>query len=196
MVKWWLNRVYILQVYCVCYCEDINIFINSDDPHDDLTKLQGVLSTLKDHEHLVEESKSELSRSSIEFFGFQISHDGWAPTESKLEAVVNWQATVKHLLMANLFILPVFPEKATPLTELLESSRPGHQKLKWSVECESAFAPKIEWYVECESAFARIKESLMSALVLRHFKFNASLRKAIHIDASQNAVGAVLLQWC
>jgi len=97
----------------VCYCEDINIFINSDDPHDDLTKLQGVLSTLKDHEHLVEESKSELFRLSIEFFGFQISHDGWAPTESKLEAVVNWPApeTVKHLLMANLFIFARFSRK-------------------------------------------------------------------------------------
>jgi len=76
--------------------------------------LQAVLSTLKDHELLVKGSKSELFRLCIEFLGFQISHDGWAPTESKVEAVVNWLAfeTVKHLLsflkMANLLIFARF----------------------------------------------------------------------------------------
>ena len=38
-----------------------------------------------------------------------------------------------------------------------------------------------------------IKTALTSAPVLRHF--DPALRTAVHIDASQNAVGAVLLQW-
>jgi len=42
-------------------------------------------------------------------------------------------------------------------------------------------------------AFAKIKEDLTSGPVLRHF--DPSLRTAVHIDGSQNAVGAVLLQW-
>jgi len=42
-------------------------------------------------------------------------------------------------------------------------------------------------------AFAKIKEDLTSAPVLRHF--DPSLRMAVHINGSQNAVGAVLLQW-
>jgi len=42
-------------------------------------------------------------------------------------------------------------------------------------------------------AFAKIKEDLTSAPVLRHF--DSSFRTVVHIDGSQNAVGAVLLQW-
>ena len=38
-----------------------------------------------------------------------------------------------------------------------------------------------------------LKTTLTSAPVLRHF--NPDLSTAVHIDGSQNAVGAVLLQW-
>jgi hypothetical protein len=38
-----------------------------------------------------------------------------------------------------------------------------------------------------------LKAALTSAPVLRHF--NPTLRMAVHIDGSQKAVGAVLLQW-
>jgi len=47
--------------------------------------------------------------------------------------------------------------------------------------------------LECELAFAKIKEDLTSSSVLRHF--DPSLRTAVHINGSQNAVRAVLLQW-
>jgi len=47
--------------------------------------------------------------------------------------------------------------------------------------------------VECDTAFNMFKITLTSAPVLRHF--NPDLRTAVHIDSSQNAVGAVLLQW-
>jgi len=35
----------------------------------------------------------------MEFLGFQLSAAGWAPPESKVEAIVEWPApqTVKHL---------------------------------------------------------------------------------------------------
>jgi len=41
--------------------------------------------------------------------------------------------------------------------------------------------------------FAKIKEDLASAPFLRHF--DPSLRTAVHIDSSQNAVRAVQLKW-
>ena len=45
----------------------------------------------------------------------------------------------------------------------------------------------------CQTAFVSLKTALTSAPVLRHF--DPALRTAVHIDGSQNAVGAVLLQW-
>ena len=112
---------------------------------------------------------------------------GWAPTESKVESIVEWPAleTVKHLRsflgMAIFFrtLLPLYSETSAPLTDLLKNTKHGQHRLNWTLECELAFA--------------KIKEDLTSAPVLRYF--DPSLRTAVHIDGSQNAVGAVLLQW-
>jgi len=68
---------------------------------------------------------------------------------------------------------------AAPLTELLKNTKGGSQNLEWSVSCQTA----------CMS----LKAAFTSAPVLRHF--DPTLRTAVHIDGSQNAVGAVLLQW-
>ena len=173
--------------YCVVFCDDVAIFTDSDDPSVHMEKLVAVLETLREHNLLVKGSKTELFRSEIEFLGFTVSAEGWAPTESKVGVVVDWPApaTVKHLRsflgMAKNFrtFLPRYSEMAAPLTDLLKNSGPGHHSLNWSVACEESFN--------------LIKRTLTSAPVLRHF--DPALRTAIHIDGSQNAVGAVLLQW-
>jgi len=67
---------------------------------------------------------------------------------------------------------------AAPLTDLLKNST-SKKALTWSVECQESFV--------------HIKQSLTSAPVLCHF--DPALRTAVPIDASQNAVAAVLLQW-
>ena len=75
--------------------------------------------------------------------------------------------------------LPLFSETSAPLTVLLKNTKHGKHRLKWTLECELVFA--------------KIKEDLTSAPVLRHF--DPSLCIAVHNDGSQNAVGAVLIQW-
>jgi len=75
--------------------------------------------------------------------------------------------------------LPLYSETSAPLTELLKNTKHWQHRLNWTLECELAFA--------------KIKEDLTSAPVLCHF--DSSLRTAVHIDGSQNAVWAVLLQW-
>jgi len=151
-----------------------------------MLKLEAVLETLRKNELLVKGAESELFRTEVEFLGFRISAKGRAPTESKIATVVEWPASemVKHLRafsgMANFFrfFIPLFSEMAAPLTDLLKNSK-SKKVLTWSVECQESFV--------------HIKQSLTSAPVLCHF--DPVLRTAVHIDASQNAVGAVLLQW-
>jgi len=116
-----------------------------------------------------------------------ISTEGWSPTESKVSAVVEWSTpeTVKHLRlflgMVNFFrtFIPSFSEMESPLTDLLKTSGPGTHRIACSVECDKAFH--------------MLKTTLTSAPVLR--QFNPDLHTSVHIDGSQNAVGAVLLQW-
>ena len=82
--------------------------------------------------------------------------------------------------MENLFrsFMPAFSQMSAPPIDLLKASS-GAQKVKWSIECETVFN--------------LIKSTLISAPVLRHF--DSTLPTAVHVDGSQNAVGAVLLQW-
>jgi len=179
-------REHIVAGYCCVYTDNTLIFTESDDPAEHMLKLETVLETLRKNELLVKGAKSELFRREVEFLGIKISAKGWAPTESKIATMVEWPApeTVKNLRfflgMANFFrpFIPLFSEMAAPLTDLLKNSTSKRA---------------LTWLVECQESFVHIKQSLTSALVLCHF--NPALRTAVHINASQNAVGTVLLQW-
>jgi len=171
--------------YCV-YTDNTLIFTESDHTAEQMLNLGAVLETLRKDELLVKGAKSELFRREVEFLGFKISAKGYASTESKIATMVEWPApeTVKYLRsflgMTNFFrsFIPLCSKIAALLTDLLKKSA-GKKALTWSVECQKPFI--------------HIKQSLMSATVLCHF--NPALRTAVHVDASQNAVRAVLLQW-
>ena len=173
--------------YCAVYCDDIAVWSTSDCPLDHLDKLERVLASLREHQLLAKGSKCELFRTEMEFLGFLVGRDGVRPVPSKVDALqaVPAPETVSHvrsfLGMANFFRnhLPGFAEISAPLTNLLKGTKNGRQRVAWSVSCEESFT--------------LLKEMLTSAPLLRHF--DPTLRTAVHVDASQNAVGAVLLQW-
>ena len=173
--------------YCAVYCDDIAVWSNSDCPLEHLDKLERVLASLREHQLLAKGSKCELFRTEMEFLGFLVGRDGVRPVPSKVEALqaVPTPETVSHvrsfLGMANFFRnhLPGFAEISAPLTHLLKGTKNGRQRVDWSVSCEESFT--------------LLKDMLTSAPLLRHF--DPTLRTAVHVDASQNAVGAVFLKW-
>jgi len=126
-------------------------------------------------------------RREAEFLGFMVSGEGVRPLPSKIEAVVQIPVpeTISHLRsflgMCNFFRahIPAYAEISAPLTDLLKGSKHGRQRLVWNLSIDHAFA--------------HLKELLTTAPLLCHF--DPKLRTTVHIDASQHAVGAVLLQW-
>ena len=173
--------------YACVYVDDICVWTKTDDPLEHLEKLEAVLASLREHGLMAKGAKCELFRDSMEFLGFMIGKDGVWPVPGKVEAISGVQApeTVSQLRsflgMVGFFRnhIPLFAEVAAPLTDLLKGARHGRQRLDWSLSCEQAFCG--------------LKEVLTTAPVLRHF--DPKLRTAVHVDGSQNAVGAVLLQW-
>ncbi len=173
--------------YCVVYCDDIAIFSQSEDMFVHLQHLEAVLTSLREHQLFAKGSKCEFMHREAEFLVFMVSGEGVRPMPSKIEAVLQIPVpeTISHLRsflgMCNFFRahLPSFAEVSAPLTDLLKGSKHGQQSLAWTLECEHVFA--------------HLKEMLTTAPLLRHF--DPALRTAVHIDASQHAVGAVLLQW-
>ena len=57
--------------YCVCYCDNLLICTESDDPVEHLLKLTAVLDTLREHDLLVKGSKTKFFRKEVEFFWIQ-----------------------------------------------------------------------------------------------------------------------------
>ena len=173
--------------YCVVYCDDVAIFSTDADPMVHLRHVEAVLQSLRQHQLLAKGSKCELMRREAEFLGFIVSGDGVRPLPSKVEAVLQIPVpeTISQLRsflgLCNFFRshLPAFAAVSAPLTDLLKGSKHGRQRLQWTLACDHAFA--------------QLKSMLTSAPLLRHF--DPTLRTAVHIDASQHAVGAVLLQW-
>ena len=172
---------------CLVYCDDIAVFTKSDDPLEHLRALESVLGALREHQLLAKGAKCELFRREFEFLGFLVSGEGVRVLPAKVEAVrqIPVPETVSHLRsflgMTNFFRshLPSYSDVAAPLTSLLRGVKRGSQRLPWTLECDQAFN--------------YLKEMLTTAPVLRHF--DPTLRTAIHVDASTQAVGAVLLQW-
>jgi len=124
----------IAVIYCVVYCDNVLIYTETDDLAEHMAKLTAVLDTLRGHELLIKGSKTKLFQAEVEFLGFQLSAAGWAPTESKVSAIVEWPApeTVKHLCsflgMAKKFrtFLPLYSETSSPLTDLLKNTKHRH----------------------------------------------------------------------
>jgi len=93
----------------------------------------------------------------------QLSAAGWAPTESKVEAIVEWPApeTVKQLrsfLGMAIFLrtfLPLYSETSAPLADLLKNTKHGQHRLNWTLECELAFA-KIKEDLDFCASFASL----------------------------------------
>ena len=173
--------------YCCVYLDDVCIWTKTDDPLEHLAKVEAVLASLREHSLIAKGSKCEFFRTEMEFLGFMVGKDGVRPVPGKVEAVQQVPApeTVSQLRsflgMVGFFRNHIqgFAEVSAPLTDLLRGVRHGRQRLPWSLDCEQSFR--------------HLKEVLTTAPVLRHF--DPTLRTAVHVDGSQNAVGAVLLQW-
>ena len=75
--------------YCVCYCDDLLICTESDDPSEHLVKLTAVLDTLREHELLIKGSKTELFRTHVEFLGVNISAEVSHPLSPRCQRLWN-----------------------------------------------------------------------------------------------------------
>ncbi len=173
--------------YACVYLDDVCIWTKTDDPVEHLEKVEAVLASLREHGLVAKGAKCEFFRTEMEFLGFMIGRDGVRPVPGKVEAIQEVRApeTVSQLRsflgMVGFFRSHIdsFAEVSSPLTDLLRGVQHGRQRLDWTLACEQSFGG--------------LKDLLTSAPILRHF--DPSLRTAVHVDGSQNAVGAVLLQW-
>lgn len=164
----------------VIFLDDILIYSDSAEEHERL--LREVFTRLRAHKLYAKESKCELWRTEVTFLGHVINEHGVSVESCKIEAITHWPrpsdpSDIRSFLgLAGFYrrFIRRFSHIAAPLTDLLQKG------------C------KFEWKDSHEAAFQSLKFALTHAPILR--PYDPTLPCTLDLDASDFAVGAVLLQ--
>ena len=169
-----------LDSIVIIYLDDILIFSENEEQHK--IDLERVLRKLEQHKLYAKLSKCEFFKSEVAFLGHVISEKGIAVDPSKVKSIVDWpNLTCVNDIQSFLGLVNYYrrfirnlAKIAAPLTELLKKDNP------------------FVWSSLQESAFRMLKQVMTQAPVLAIF--DPSKNVTVHTDASQFAIGAVLMQ--
>ena len=170
-----------LDVFVVCYMDDILIY--SEDPLQHEAHVKLVLQKLLDAGLFVKGEKCEFHTKSTCFVGFMISPNDISMDPKKIETVLEWKAprNVKEvqsfLGFANFYrrFIKDYSRIARPLFNLLKKDL------------------KFNWTPAQDTAFSKLKTAFTSAPILRHF--DPLLDTILECDASDLVISGILSQY-
>ncbi|XP_041430600.1 uncharacterized protein LOC121397614 [Xenopus laevis] len=169
-----------LDVFVIIYLDDILVFSNSLEDH--RVHMKKVLSRLRTHQLYAKLEKCIFEQDSVEFLGFFITPQGIQMDSRKVSAILDWpaptsrKAVQRFIGFANFYrkFVKNFSQIISPITSLTRAN------------------VKFMWTSEAQRAFQCLKDLFISAPVLHHP--DPSLPFILEVDASENAVGAILSQ--
>ncbi|GKC50075.1 putative nucleotidyltransferase, ribonuclease H [Tanacetum coccineum] len=137
---------------------------------------------LRDNELYVKLEKCSFAQDEVEFLGHKIKDGGLMMDGAKIKAIQDWESPTKvtelrsFLGLVNYYRMFImgYSAIASPLTDLLK------KKKAWI------------WDEECQALFESLKKAVMEELVLR--LTDVTMPFELHLDASDFAIGGVLIQ--
>ena len=164
------------------YIDDI--LIASQDVETHKQHLQTLFQRLKEYGLVINLSKCQFGRETIDFLGHHITNTGIMPLPDKVDAILHFPQpeTIRGLQefvgMANFYrrFIPAAAQIMSPLFDALA----GKPKM-------------VSWSEDMVTAFQNTKKALADAALLAHPARNAPI--ALTADASDRAIGAVLEQF-
>jgi hypothetical protein len=182
----WIEKVLLGLNWTICmaYLDDIVVFSDTFENH--IKDLRSVFTRLQQRGMTLAPEKCSFCKPSFEILGHVCSSHGIAPNPSKIQTVLNYPRPTNKDEMARFlgviswvrrFILNCSTHTA-PLRELMKMKDKNFTSHDWTKS-------RIE-------AFEKLKKILTSAPVLTYPDFTREFY--LHVDASQNGLGAVLTQ--
>ena len=170
----------LLDSCVVIYLDDILIYSRDEEQH--LKDLEQVLKRLHEHQLYAKLSKCDFFKTEVGFLGHVVGQDGIKVDPDKVKTVQDWPAlsSVKDvqsfLGLVNYYrrFIPSYALVALPLSELIKKDMP------------------FVWGPSQRASFDFLKQALTTAPVLAIF--NPDRPITVHTDASDFAIGAVLMQ--
>lgn len=169
-----------LNIFVVAYSDDILVYSLSEEEH--IRHVRLVFQKMREQNLFAKVSKCEFHANLVDYLGYVVNQQGVAMNPANLASIRDWpkpnsvQEVQSFLGFANFYrrFIKDYSKLTTPLTRF---TRKGE-----------AFV----WDTAAAVAFKTLKEAFEGDLILRHY--NPLLPVELETDASDFAIGAVLLQ--
>ena len=171
-----------LYKFVVIYLDDICVYSRNADEH--LDHVSKVIQRLSDAKFVLRPDKCKFGRASLRYLGLVIDKDGLRPSQDKVQAVLAWPKpkTVTQIRQFLGFVgfyrkfIRMFSDIAKPLIKLTKA------------DCSEAWGP------DQDESFQKLKQALVEAPCLIIPKAGPDAHFVVATDASNKALGAVLMQ--
>lgn len=175
-----MNRVISSVNRCVVYIDDVVVYSDSFSQH--LDDIRTLFEQLSQANLTVNLRKSDIGHGEVTYLGYVVGSGHVKPLGAKVEAILDFpkpgckRDIQRFLGMAGYYrrFINKFADIVSPLTNLLKKSA------------------KFEWDESCQSGFDLLKTFLCSYPIL--VAPDVNLPFSMHVDASDVAIGSVLLQ--
>lgn len=145
-------------------------------------RLNAVFTRLRSRGVVLNLEKCVIGVPELQFIGHVISSNGIRPSPSKVEALISFRRPVNASEVKSFLGLANYMNKF--INNLATLDEPLRRLTEQSV--------KFEWTSEHQTSFETIKNALSSSVSLGYF--NVDHATSVIVDASPNALGAVLIQ--
>jgi len=165
---------------CISIADDIVIHSATEETHD--RNLHHLMKVARKHGLIFNPTKTEVKAKSISFFGSRYDEHGVHPDPAKVADIKQWSPPddiqkLQEFLGMVTYLSPFIPGMSSltaPLRALLRQDA------------------EFTWDATYDQAFQKIKDAISADTTLRHFDTNQPV--TIQVDASQDGLGAALLQ--
>ena len=194
-----------IGISAICFIDDILIYSKGDE-FDHQAAVVKIMDTLTAAGLKGNWEKCQFLASEVPYCGINVSANGLFPMEDKVKAISEWKIpetvyNIRSFLGAVGYyrkFIANFAEIASPLNELTKAL-PNRKKVVTTNVTLTKFGRRVrtedirpEWTEECLRSFNLLKKAMVSAPVLK-LPDNTKPYE-IFVDASQHAMGAVLMQ--
>jgi transposase InsO family protein len=164
------------------YLDDILVASRTAEEH--AQHLEEVLSILAANKLYANRAKCSFNLPEVHYLGHIVGRGGVRPDPKKLQVVQEWpRPKTAHDVRSFLGLTQYFRRFIKDYSLI---AAPLHALLQKQSACE--------WNAECEAAFNKLKHALLSAPVLAMPDYDQPYELEVWTDASNTAVGAVLMQ--
>ena len=169
-----------LYQFALVYIDDLIIYSKTIDDH--LEHIQRVLERLAQHQLRLNPEKCQFASDTITYLGHVVSPEGVLPDPNTINDVKNFKRpTCVRDVRAFLGLTSYYRKFVKSYSQI---AKPMNRLLKKD--------QKFIWSDECEQSYQTLKNKLISAPILAHFKPECPI--LLFTDSSGYAMGAILAQ--